>query len=146
MENEVLKMAMQQGMWAVLFVVLLFYVLKEKEDFNFWGHSFQWAKENCGLIAFPPITGPGHVRKAFEDAITNLNVSNEEKAQISFGLTTAYGKSIKNNSNNLSNLYSNQSMSDTINNLLRNNENYKKFNPDFYNNTKLVLYSVMNAL
>ncbi|SMC17103.1 BhlA holin family protein [Clostridium acidisoli DSM 12555] len=31
MENEVLKMAMQQGMWAVLFVVLLFYVLKEQE-------------------------------------------------------------------------------------------------------------------
>lgn len=31
MENDVLKMAMQQGMWAVLFVVLLFYVLKEQE-------------------------------------------------------------------------------------------------------------------
>lgn len=31
MENDVLKMAMQQGMWAVLFVVLLFYVLREQE-------------------------------------------------------------------------------------------------------------------
>lgn len=31
MENEVLKMALQQGIWAVLFVVLLFYILKEQE-------------------------------------------------------------------------------------------------------------------
>jgi len=29
MENEVIKLAMSQGLWAVLFVVLLFYVLKE---------------------------------------------------------------------------------------------------------------------
>lgn len=32
MEQEVLKMAMQQGMWAVLFVVLLFYILKKQEE------------------------------------------------------------------------------------------------------------------
>lgn len=31
MENEIIKMAMSQGLWAVLFVVLLFYVLKSKE-------------------------------------------------------------------------------------------------------------------
>lgn len=29
MENEVIKLAMSQGLWAVLFVTLLFYVLKE---------------------------------------------------------------------------------------------------------------------
>lgn len=29
MEQEVVKMAVSQGLWAVLFVVLLFYVLKE---------------------------------------------------------------------------------------------------------------------
>ncbi|TDT63435.1 BhlA/UviB family holin-like peptide [Fonticella tunisiensis] len=29
MESEVIKLAMSQGLWAVLFVVLLFYVLKE---------------------------------------------------------------------------------------------------------------------
>ncbi|SMC26830.1 BhlA holin family protein [Clostridium acidisoli DSM 12555] len=32
MENEVFKMAMQQGMWAALFVVLLFYILKKQEQ------------------------------------------------------------------------------------------------------------------
>ncbi len=32
MENELFKMAMQQGMWAVLFVVLLFYILKKQEE------------------------------------------------------------------------------------------------------------------
>lgn len=31
MENEIFKMAVNQGMWAVLFVALLFYVLKEQE-------------------------------------------------------------------------------------------------------------------
>lgn len=32
MENEVFKMAMQQGIWAALFVVLLFYILKKQEE------------------------------------------------------------------------------------------------------------------
>lgn len=31
MESEVLKYAMSQGLWAVLFVALLFYVLKQQE-------------------------------------------------------------------------------------------------------------------
>ncbi len=31
MENEVLKIAVNQGLWAVLFVVLLFYILKQQE-------------------------------------------------------------------------------------------------------------------
>ncbi|UZQ49121.1 BhlA/UviB family holin-like peptide [Clostridium kluyveri] len=31
MENEIFKMAINQGIWAALFVVLLFYVLKEQE-------------------------------------------------------------------------------------------------------------------
>ncbi|PRR77710.1 Bacteriocin UviB precursor [Clostridium liquoris] len=31
MEQNILKMALQQGLWAVLFVVLLFYILKEQE-------------------------------------------------------------------------------------------------------------------
>jgi uncharacterized protein YktB (UPF0637 family) len=31
MENEIFKMAVQQGLWAVLFVVLLFYILKEQK-------------------------------------------------------------------------------------------------------------------
>lgn len=31
MESEVLKLATQQGLWAVLFVALLFYVLKQQE-------------------------------------------------------------------------------------------------------------------
>lgn len=29
MENEIIKLAMSQGLWAVLFVSLLFYVLRE---------------------------------------------------------------------------------------------------------------------
>ncbi|MBQ3510618.1 MAG: bacteriocin [Peptococcaceae bacterium] len=29
MENEILQLAASQGLWAVMFVVLLFYVLKE---------------------------------------------------------------------------------------------------------------------
>lgn len=29
MENEILKIAVNQGLWAVLFVVLLFFVLNE---------------------------------------------------------------------------------------------------------------------
>ncbi|NMM62377.1 hypothetical protein HBE96_06680 [Clostridium sp. P21] len=29
MENEVFKLALQQGLWAALFVALLFFVLKE---------------------------------------------------------------------------------------------------------------------
>lgn len=32
MENEILKIAVNQGLWAVLFVVLLFYVLKKQEE------------------------------------------------------------------------------------------------------------------
>lgn len=31
MESEVIKYAMSQGLWAVLFVLLLFYVLKQQE-------------------------------------------------------------------------------------------------------------------
>jgi uncharacterized protein YktB (UPF0637 family) len=31
MENEIFKMAVQQGLWAVLFVALLFYILKEQK-------------------------------------------------------------------------------------------------------------------
>ncbi|AZV56087.1 BhlA/UviB family holin-like peptide [Clostridium sp. AWRP] len=32
MENEILKIAVNQGLWAVLFVVLLFYILKKQEE------------------------------------------------------------------------------------------------------------------
>lgn len=31
MENEIIKLALSQGLWAVLFVSLLFYVLKTNE-------------------------------------------------------------------------------------------------------------------
>lgn len=32
MESETLRLATQQGIWAVLFVVLLFYILKKQEQ------------------------------------------------------------------------------------------------------------------
>ena len=32
MENEIFKMAVQQGIWAVLFVFILIYVLKEQKE------------------------------------------------------------------------------------------------------------------
>lgn len=32
MEDTAIKMATQQGIWAVLFVVLLFYILKKQEQ------------------------------------------------------------------------------------------------------------------
>lgn len=31
MENEIIKLALNQGIWSVLFVVLLFYILKTQE-------------------------------------------------------------------------------------------------------------------
>lgn len=39
MNEEILKLAISQGLWAVLFVVLLFYVLKEnsKREGNYQG-------------------------------------------------------------------------------------------------------------
>lgn len=32
MENEIFKMAVNQGIWAALFIVLLFYILKKQEE------------------------------------------------------------------------------------------------------------------
>ena len=32
MENEIFKMAVQQGLWAVLFIFILVYVLKEQKE------------------------------------------------------------------------------------------------------------------
>jgi hypothetical protein len=32
MENEIFKMAVQQGIWAVLFIFILIYVLKEQKE------------------------------------------------------------------------------------------------------------------
>ncbi|CAB1242794.1 Bacteriocin UviB [Clostridiaceae bacterium BL-3] len=32
MENEIFKMAVQQGLWAVLFIFILIYVLKEQKE------------------------------------------------------------------------------------------------------------------
>jgi uncharacterized protein YktB (UPF0637 family) len=32
MENEIFKMAVQQGIWAVLFIFILVYVLKEQKE------------------------------------------------------------------------------------------------------------------
>ncbi|WMJ81004.1 BhlA/UviB family holin-like peptide [Clostridium sp. MB40-C1] len=31
MQNEIIKLALNQGIWSVLFVVLLFYILKTQE-------------------------------------------------------------------------------------------------------------------
>lgn len=31
-ETEIIKLATQQGLWAVLFVALLFYILKKQEE------------------------------------------------------------------------------------------------------------------
>ncbi|WP_368489412.1 BhlA/UviB family holin-like peptide [Clostridium sp. BJN0013] len=32
MENEIFKLAVNQGIWAALFIVLLFYILKKQEQ------------------------------------------------------------------------------------------------------------------
>ncbi|MEY8001773.1 BhlA/UviB family holin-like peptide [Clostridium sp. Mt-5] len=32
MENEIFKMAVQQGIWAMLFIFILIYVLKEQKE------------------------------------------------------------------------------------------------------------------
>ncbi|MCR3761194.1 hypothetical protein [Clostridium felsineum] len=128
----------------------LYEVLKY-HGFDCKGHSLQWVKGHCGLVTFPPITVPGHIRTAYNNYINNLPLSTEEKAKISFDLATEYGLYIKNNPNAaISVSYNTDSMKELINHLMNNNENYNN-SKDFssmriYENTKILLNNFMNIL
>lgn len=128
----------------------LYNVLKGHE-FNCKGHNLQWAKEHCGLIGFPLITAPGHIRKAFSDYLESLPISEHEKGNLSFALSTAYGEYKKRHpKDTISFSYSTDSMKDLINYLLNYNENYKdsKDIPSMhiYEDTKSLLKELMNSL
>lgn len=52
--------------------------LKKYSKVDLKDKSLKWAKENCGIVCFPPMTAPGHVIKEFRDYLKKLSPSDRD--------------------------------------------------------------------
>ncbi|URZ04570.1 hypothetical protein [Clostridium felsineum] len=129
---------------------LKLYNALKKYNFDFKNHSFRWAKENCKLIAFPPITVPGHLRGKFKEYINDLDIKEKEKRDVGFSITVKYALYIKENPKDIIKSYTAKGMENLVTNLLIYNEKYKKINEKLsiikYENTRLILNKLLDYI